>query len=324
MQEEINKTEQVQKERQQIREQEIKEIRALQESHMEKLKERQKESDCLKEEEAHIRVSLDELEKELDLLIESSAGVLQPAELSQAYNLKKIKVFIRKRCDVFRNQIKLLIDMLERVKANAINKEKVSALLKQYKAEYEAEALMLSQIESMYESEAKYNLARCEEQWQSQHLARYNELQKLLKDDQCSLSAQLNANLQQQTYIIKMRSTHLESIENSNEKLKQLFKEQEDSPRLPAIPNTIDCVESTSAAKPSTSVPPLSLNRSQSALPKVTNSFTNLNLDVWQDLPPSARGGIDSPRLLSQRSVHVVTPDNVERPRFARKRVAWT
>lgn len=353
LQEEISRTEQVQRERQLIREKEIKEIRELQEKHMDELKTCQAEADGLKEEEKHLRTCLSDFDKELELLEESCSLIMETADVSQAYNLKKIKISIRKRSEAFCNQIKLCISILERLSAYTTCADIVKRLLNKYREHLEEESVNLSQVEAMYESEAKYNMQRLESLWQQQHLERYHEIKELLTKERCTFGSRLNENLQRQTDAYEVRSTHLTALENSNEKLKQLITEQQQSPRsaLPAasssdpatpFPGTgyiRDVGDQASVTEDNVSIAQLMPSGVQGAptsgthfgrrrpttseLPKVTNSFTNLNLDVWKDLP-GARHAIDSPRLMTQRSPSIVTSESASRPKFARKRIAWT
>ncbi|XP_067644915.1 trichoplein keratin filament-binding protein [Eurosta solidaginis] len=363
LQEQINRTEEVQRERQLIREKEIKEIRGLQEKHMDELKKRQTEADNLKDEEKHLRSCLSDLEKELELLEESCALIADTADMSQAFNLKKIKLYIRKRSEAFCNQIKLCTSMLQRLSSYTTRADYVKKLLAKYKESLDAESYIYSQVEAMYESEAKYSLQRLESAWQQQHLERYHEMKQLLTDERCNFGARISDNLQRQTDIYEVRSTHLTALENSNEKLKQLVAEEQQSPRNAsslatcesitqlngAAHENADCVDERSvavddnmsiadlmassarlrsASSSNTLMPQQVPNYGKrkpmpTALPKVTNSFTNLNLDVWQDFP-AADYGVNSPRLTAQRSLIEVTPDSSSRPQFGRKRVAWT
>ncbi|KAH8257928.1 hypothetical protein KR038_003168 [Drosophila bunnanda] len=309
LQQEINRTEQAQKERQQIREQQIRELRALQESHMSELRLRQEEAEKLKEEEQQFRVFLGELDKEKELLEESTALVIRRADTGHAFNLKKIKVFIRQRSEASRKQISLCINLLQRMANYVVKTEELQALLTKYRADLESEELACTQIETMYESEAKYNLQRCEETWREQHLQRYGELSKLIEQEKASLGALLQANVTQQQTVVELRSQHLTGIEQANKQLEQLNAEQ---PEIPA-PSVTDLKVAESQAA----------TLEEDPLPKVSSSFANLNLDVWQDMPPT-RSEIDSQRLTKTRSMNVVTSETAAPPKFARKRVAWT
>lgn len=314
LQQEISRTEQAQKERQQIREQQLRELRALQESHMSELRLRQQEADKLKEEEQHFQLFLGELDKERELLEESSALVLKQVDSGHAFNLKKIKVFIRQRSEASRKQISLCINMLHRMAKYVVKTEELKTLLDKYRSQLENEELACAQIESMYESEAKYNLQRCEENWREQHLQRYGELSKFIDQEKDCLGAMLQENVSQQQTLVELRSQHLTGIEQANKQLEQLSQVQADEVPAPSQSNLKE-VESQSSVS-ETSV-------EENLLPKVSDSFSNLNLDVWKDLPP-ARSEVDMQRLNQSRSLSVVTSQTAAPPKFARKRVAWT
>ncbi|KAH8232664.1 hypothetical protein KR032_011399 [Drosophila birchii] len=310
LQQEINRTEQAQKERQQIREQQLRELRALQESHMSELRLRQQEAEKLKEEEQQFRLFLGELDKEKELLEESTGLVIRRADAGHAFNLKKIKVFIRQRSEASRKQISLCINLLQRMATYVVKAEELQVLLSKYRSDLEKEELACTQIETMYESEAKYNLQRCEETWREQHLQRYGELSKLIEQEKVSLGELLQANVMQQQTVVELRSQHLTGIEQANKQLEQLSNEEQ--PEIPT-PSVADLkVTESQAATPQ-----------EDPLPTVSNSFSNLNLDVWQDMPPT-RSEIDSQRLTKTRSLNVVTSETAAPPKFARKRVAWT
>ncbi|KAH8279013.1 hypothetical protein KR018_012360 [Drosophila ironensis] len=316
LQQEIARTEQAQKERQQIQEQQVRELRALQESHMSELRQRQEEADKLKEEEQHFRLFLGELDKERELLEESTALVTQQADAGHAYNLKKIKIFIRQRSEANRKQISLCVHMLQRMAKYVVKTEELQALLHKYREQLENEQLACAQIDSMYESEAKYNLQRCEDNWREQHMLRYQDLSKFIDAEKDCLGGLLQENVSQQQAVVELRSQHLTGIEQANKQLEQLNKE------------CLSEASSSTAVADAEEVPSqaslLSAEKSTADLvPKVSDSFSNLNLDVWQDLPPG-RNGPDSPRLSKTRSMNVVTSQTAVPPKFARKRVAWT
>ncbi|EDV43203.1 uncharacterized protein Dana_GF18372, isoform B [Drosophila ananassae] len=314
LQKEIHRTEQAHKELQRIREQQIRELRALQESHMAELRERQAEADKLKEEEHHFNLFLSELDKERQLLEESTALVMQRPDAGHAFNLKKIKVFIRQRSEATRKQISLCINLLQRMSKYVVKKEELQALLKKYRTQMEDEELACVQIETMYESEAKYNLQRCEDAWREQHMQRYTELSEFIDQEKSSLGELLQENVNQQQTVVELRSQNLTGIEQANKQLEQLNQEPLE---VPPLSSAIDESESQAAFVPEEASSCAEVER------KVSDSFSNLNLDVWQDMPPT-RGGPDSPRLSKTRSLNVVTPQTAAPPKFARKRVAWT
>lgn len=348
LQAEHNRAEELHRQRQQIRQQEIQEIRALQERHMEQMRERQQESDDLRGTEQKLREHLEELEKEHELLEESYGVLQQPSEFGGAYNLNKIKVFMRKRSQVYRDHIKLCISILDRILIYANKPETLQSFKEKLSKQLDTEMYTISQIDAMYESEAKYNLDRCEDLWQIQTSERYQELKELLTLERNSKAKLLNDVLERESELIDIRSTHLMAIENTSEKLKQLIKEEEESPRG-CVSSSRDNVEECSKSHTSSPRSRISVNtnphssrleQSQNSMQRInphksadicsnryedniTNTFRDLNLDVWQSMPTSPRE-MDDQRMDSQRALRVVTSETAERPKFGRKRVAWT
>ncbi|XP_023178461.2 trichoplein keratin filament-binding protein [Drosophila hydei] len=324
LQQEMSRTEQAQKERQLIREQEIKDIRALQESHMAELKERQGQAEKLKQEEQNFRLFITELEKEKSLLEESTALMLRQSDVKQAFNQKKIKIFIRNRNEAFCKQILLCINLLERIAKYAIRTEQLQGVLNKCKDQLENEKLAANQIDTMYESEAKYQLQKCEENWREQHLQRFGDINRIIEQEQQLLSGMLRENVTEQESIVELRATHIAGIEQATKKLEQLIKEDElSSPRSEEGIEAIEAVPCDKPEQPNACPSQIDAGEENDLMPKVSDSFTNLNLDVWQDLPP-VRGRVDTPRLDNTRSMNVVDPLTSVPPKFARKRVVWT
>uniref|UniRef100_A0A1B0BG07 Uncharacterized protein n=1 Tax=Glossina palpalis gambiensis TaxID=67801 RepID=A0A1B0BG07_9MUSC len=316
LQEKQIKLEQLQKERHAMREREIQEVRTIQENYMLQLKERQEESENLKSEEKKLRDNIDELGKELELLKETDVVMQKPADLAQAYNFKRIKTFIRKRSEEFRNHIKIHIAILERTLDYAKKVTIADELIEKYKKLLDFEAQYVSQIEAMYESEAKSCLLRSEENWTRQHRERCNEINQYLDNESKAFKVQLTDNLERQEDVIELRTACLSVIEDVSAKLKQLIKEEEESPR--GNQNSQELLSSSSSeAKKVRFETNAKTAVSPSSLPEITKSFNNLNLDVWQDLP-SSRRGIDT--LPTNNNPNIVTPENVERPKYGRKR----
>ncbi|XP_065354982.1 trichoplein keratin filament-binding protein [Calliphora vicina] len=228
---ELNKTEELQKERQQIREKEIREIRCLQEYHMEQLRERQKETDELKDKEKQLKNNLNELEKELELLEENYAVVSVTEDFRATNNFNNIKIFTRKRSEVFRNQIKLCLSILERTLDLAKNSHALNNFKSQLEKQLEREQQKLSDIEGMYESEAKHSLRKSEETWHQENRERYDKLKQILMEEHLVIKTSLNEIMRKHEELLELRDTHLGAIENSSEKLKLLIQEEENSPR---------------------------------------------------------------------------------------------
>ncbi|XP_023297865.2 uncharacterized protein LOC111680452 [Lucilia cuprina] len=168
MKEEATKGKQLnfQHERNKTEENEIREIRNLQEFHMDQLREQQKDIDDLKVKEQQLKANLNDLENELELLEQSYFVLTKSNDIGNSFNLYKIKILMRNRSEVFRNQIKLCLSILERSMDYVENSKILKQFEDELKQQLEAENKKLSQIECMYESEAKHHLQCDEEIWQ--------------------------------------------------------------------------------------------------------------------------------------------------------------
>ncbi|XP_037824036.1 involucrin-like isoform X3 [Lucilia sericata] len=228
---EVNKIEEQQKERELIREKEIGEIRYLQEYHMNQLRGQQMDIDVLKEKELQLKANLIELEKELELLEESYSVLSKPIDVGNASNLYKVKILMRNRSELFRNQIKLCLSILERSTKFAENSRIINNLKDELNQQLNVEKHKLSQLENMHESEGKYHLQCNEEIWQQENKERYEKLKEFIMEEHLSIKTSLNDIMKRHEEFLEIRATHLGIIENSSEKLKFVIQDEEKSSR---------------------------------------------------------------------------------------------
>ncbi|XP_037824025.1 interaptin-like isoform X2 [Lucilia sericata] len=216
-------------ERNKTEEKEIQEIRCLQEYHMDQLREQQNEIDDLKGKEQQLKANLTELEKELELLEQSYSVLTKSNDIGNSFNLYKIKILMRNRSEVFRNQIKLCLSILERSMDYVENSKILKKFEQELKQQLEAENQKLSQIECMYESEAKHHLQCDEEIWQQEHKKRCNKLKQFLMEEHLLIKTSLNEIMKKHEEFLEIRATHLGNVANSSEKLKMFIQEEENS-----------------------------------------------------------------------------------------------
>lgn len=307
MQKEIRKTEEHHKQRQEIREKEIREIRALQEKHVAELKEREYESETLKSEAQHLQLAVEQIETELESLNTNICSFGE--EFSPSNNLRNIKTIMRKRSEAFRQSLKSDIELLCRIHQICPNENALKSLISKLNHQLDSECENLSQIECMYESEAKVNLQKCEDVWRRSIYERRFQLTNVLKDLQKQLKSEFYENQERQKDLIDIRATHLSSIENSNKQLMLLIKEDELSPRALII-ETPRSIKDQQEQQPQKEI---------EAMHKTSDSFLNLNLDCLSGEVSKTTGQSNSVRL--QQSDVLDSPQG---PRFGRKKIAWT
>ncbi|XP_037824004.1 trichohyalin-like [Lucilia sericata] len=351
-----NKTEELQEERQLTRENEIREMRNMQEYHMNQLREQRKDIDDLKEKEKQLKANLNELENELKLLEESYSILCKPIDVGNASNLYKVRILMRNRSEVFRNQIKLCLSILERSTKFAENSRMINNLKDELNQQLNVENHKFSQLENMHESDIKHHLQHSEEIWQQENKERYHKLKKFIMDEHLSIKTSLNEIMKTHEEFLEIRAKHLGNMENSSEQLKFLKPEEhaQFSPRHQSANNIIHSqVEESGdsslyAPRRSGSVNSLELDdphnqfdsskrhncqetydNNMSPRPndvnQVSGSVTNLNLDVSENQQTHlSHLEIECEKAYAQRSLQVVTSETeADRPRFGRKHMAF-
>ncbi|CAD7092429.1 unnamed protein product [Hermetia illucens] len=220
--EETRKREENLKEQQKLREAELKELRAMQESNLTELKGRELQSIHLREKEVDLREKLEKIANELHQL---RSRKQQKQNAAIPHNIKRIKMYIRQRSEEVREDLQQDIHALNRI-LNCHSSEDAKRLKSQFEAFYKAELQKQSTIEAMYESEAKHNLIKWEAEWAEMSNDREAQIALIFKKIKTVLEAELSENLDEQKRLVEIRQQHVALIENSNEKLKALVREQ--------------------------------------------------------------------------------------------------
>lgn len=220
--EESRKREENLKEQQKLREAELKELRAMQESNLTELKSRELQSIHLREKEVDLREKLEKIANELHQL---RSRKQQKPNAPIPHNIKRIKMYIRQRSEEVREDLQQDIHALNRI-LNCHCSEDAQRLKSQFEAFYKAELQKQSTIEAMYESEAKHNLIKWEAEWAEMSNDREAQIALIFKKIKTYLEAELSENLDEQKRLVEIRQQHVALIENSNEKLKALVREQ--------------------------------------------------------------------------------------------------
>lgn len=254
------------KEREKIRESEIKELRGIQENHLQELKSRDDESNKLHENEIILRNQIEQLDNEIESLLTRKTA----PTVTIPHNLNRIKSFFRQRSDEVRNDMKNDIKLLQRIVNNCSGDYR--QFLQKFEMLYDIELQKQTQIEAMYESEAKHNLMKWEEEWNQQAKSREIQIKNILTKQKSIIQDELEENLNQQRRLLNVRETLLASIENSNEKLKVIIND---------------------------------------------NEIGNQPID---EVPSACESG----EINSQLSNISISDNSINKPRFGRKKVAWT
>ncbi|XP_058059322.1 golgin subfamily A member 6-like protein 25 [Anopheles bellator] len=303
-------------EKSRMREQEIKELRSLQEVHMAELKTREHETNELNMYEVRLKTKKEEMAKELEAL--RVYNDRRRDRVMAMHNLRRIKMLLRERSEAVRTDLRHDLLLLQRISldnpAATDSTDGIKYLSRKFQLQLDLEVEQQTAIENMYESEAKHNLAKWEDKWNSEAIIREQQLRCLLEDRLMEFEAKLIECAKRQRELIEVREQHIKAIENANQRLKALMSEK----------SRDECETSTNGGgqhrdrdrevrRPST----------QSSQRSSTFSSIFPFDDPSFGVPSTGSKTRDATRLLPDKRGTNAEPEALVVPRFGRKKVAW-
>ncbi|KAJ6636564.1 hypothetical protein Bhyg_15155 [Pseudolycoriella hygida] len=223
LQEEARKHEECLLQRKSLRDEEINDLKSFQTEHINEIKDRQKESDDLRSEELRLTQRKADITTEFEKLNLNARE--RKSRISCPYNVRRIKMILRQRSDAIRQDLKDDIDMLNRISIG-VKGEQIELLKDKFELYYDMEIQKQTQIEAMYESEAKHLLLQQEELWNQEAEGREKLLKKLISEQLKNIDDGIEFNLKRQRELIEIKEKHLSAIEDSSKRLKELLNEQ--------------------------------------------------------------------------------------------------
>ncbi|XP_049538435.1 trichohyalin [Anopheles darlingi] len=309
--EEVRRREELLLEKSRAREQEIKELRSMQEVHMGELKSREHETNELKLYEVRLKTKKEEMAKELESL--RVYNDRRRDRVVAMHNLRRIKMLLRERSEAVRNDLRHDLQLLQRISidnpAAGDSADGIEYLRRKFQLQLELEIEQQTAIENMYESEAKHNLAKWEDKWNSEAVIREQQLRCLLEDRLMDFETKLIDCTKRQCELIEVREQHIKAIENANQRLKELMsdksRDEYETSANSAQMRDLLVQRDDHLKRPSTQ----SSTRSStfSSIFPFDDNFKELNITQSRTIE---RGKPDGPDVLAV-------------PRFGRKKVAW-
>ncbi|XP_055607775.1 trichoplein keratin filament-binding protein-like [Uranotaenia lowii] len=319
LQEEARRHEELILETNRLRDQQIKELRGSQETHMNELKSREQEMNEVKIYEMRLRTKKEEFEKELDQL--HLYNDRRRDRIVAMHNLRRIKMLLRERSESVRNDLKHDLQLLQRISIdNPESNDAINYLRKKFQLQYDLEVDQQTMIENMYESEAKHNLAKWEEKWNEEALIREQQLRCMLEDRIVDFEAKLINCAQRQRDLINIRETHINALEVTNQQLKELMSEKANDNAVISSSNQIrellGQMDNGTTMAAATRQPPRPESRPSTQNSHRSSTFSSIfpfdDINI-RDLTLAEKKGTssreDSPVL--------------QVPRFGRKKIAW-
>lgn len=306
LQQEARKHEAFVTKRNEMRECEIKELRAMQESHVNELKVREHENDEIKTKETCLKKRKSEIQEELENLRQSYTQRKDRA--IALHNLRRIKMLLRERAEQVRRDLKQDIAVLDKIGLEWADSQSICYLRNKFQMQYDLEIQKQTYIEAMYESEAKQCLVKQEKVWMEESQLREQQIRTLLEDCIAELDKEIDTCVHRVRDLIGIRETHLNAIENTNHRLKALLECTFDE--KPIIESKLDNKIVTASIKNNN----ISRSRPSTAVNRIIQpdidddddfyrKFRRINEDFMSPSPRS-----DSPLKI---------------PEFGRKKIAW-
>ncbi|XP_055323678.1 trichoplein keratin filament-binding protein [Sitodiplosis mosellana] len=279
-----------------LRDEEVVQLKQFQEQHLAELKLREAETEKMRKDEFELRECEKQLKAELANL---NLHVNQRHErIKVSHNLRRIKLQLKNLSESVLKDLYYDIGVLERLSSYYhTDDQQIARVRDKFEIECDLEVQKQRHIEAMYESEAKVYVMRQQEIWLKESQERERILREMVDDQLHQINNEIDYIITRQRELGDLRDSIRRSIDSANDRIKNLLGA-----------NSTDDEQRIKSAE----------NIRQSITPVLSN-------------PNTAREDTHSeiclPDLFSKTmsiSDSIDSPVSSGRPRFGRKRVAWT
>lgn len=279
------------------RDEEVTQLKQFQEQQIAELKSREIETEKLRKDEFELRECDKQLKTELANL---NLHVHQRHERIQvSHNLRRIKLQVKNLSESIVKDLYYDIGALERLSSYYhTDDQQIARVREKFKIQCDLEMQKQRHIEAMYESEAKMYVLRQQEIWLKESHEREKILRELINDQIHQVNNEIDFIIARQQELSKLRESLRRSIDSSNDRIKNLFGANIDDEdlRIKSAENIRQTMTPLLLSPPSTGREDI---HTEICLPDL---FTK-TLSIADSTDSSISSG---------------------RPRFGRKRIAWT
>lgn len=274
------------------RDEEIADLKKSQEKYFEELKCRETESEQIYRNELELRESEEKLKAELAKLINHEN--VRSERITVSYDVRRMKTHLRNVSQAVLGDLQFNTGVLERLSSLPhTNGQQIDRIREKIHSQYELELQKQRQIESMYESEAKTFYSKQQQIWQNESSDREKLIRQLIDHQIHQLNNEIDFIVARKSELNEVRESLRRAIDDSNERIKSLL----------GANSSDDKLRIGSANK---------LLRT-SDLP---DTIRDIDMEIC--LPDLFTKSTISERENNQ------SPLTSNRPRFGRKKVAWT
>lgn len=294
--EELRKDEERLSARKAERDGELAELKQFQEQQMAELKSREHETEKLRKDE----IELHECEKQLKTeLANLNLHVIQRHErIKVSHNLRRIKLQLKNLSESVLKDLHYDLGALERLSTYYhTDDQQIARVREKFEIQCDLEVQKQRHIEAMYESEAKVFVIRQQEIWMKESQGREKILRDLIDDQIHQVNNEIDFIRTRQRELSDLRESLRRSIDSANDRIKSLLgaNSNDDEQRIKSAENM------RKSLTPVLNTPNSAREDSQSEI-CLPDLFTK-TLSIAGSIDSSIDSG---------------------RPRFGRKKVAWT
>lgn len=294
--EELRKDEERLSARKAERDEELAELKQFQEQQMAELKSREHETEKLRKDE----IELHECEKQLKTeLANLNLHVIQRHErIKVSHNLRRIKLQLKNLSESVLKDLHYDLGALERLSTYYhTDDQQITRVREKFEIQCDLEVQKQRHIEAMYESEAKVFVIRQQEIWMKESQEREKILRNLIDDQIHQVNNEIDFIQTRQRELSDLRGSLRRSIDSANDRIKSLLgaNSNDDEQRIKSTENM------RKSCTPILNTPNSAREDSQSEI-CLPDLFTK-TLSIAGSIDSSIDSG---------------------RPRFGRKKVAWT
>lgn len=220
--EELRKDEERLSARKALRDEEVSQLKEFQEQQMAELKSREIESEKLHKDELGLRECEKQLRVELSNL---NLHVIQRHERIQvSHNLRRIKLQLKHLSESILKDLHYDIGVLERLSSYFhIDDRQIEHIRAKFDVQCDLEQQKQHHIEAMYESEAKMFVFRQQETWLKESDEREKILRDLINDQIQQINNETDFIVTRQRELGNLRESLRRSIDNANDRIKSLL-----------------------------------------------------------------------------------------------------
>lgn len=279
------------------RDEETTKLKIFQEKQLAELKSRETETEHLHKKEIELRECEEKLHAEISQVKNHANGRNERIPISN--NIRRIKMQLRNLSDAVLRDIQFHIETLERLSlCHYTDDQQIAHLREKIHSQFELELQKQKQIEAMYESEAKTFIAHQQETWLNESHDRESCIRDLIEHQIVHINNELEFIVGRKNELNEIRESLRKAIDNANDRIKSLLNANTNDEQF----------RIKSAEKVRQVITPLTADELD------TNRDTNIELALPNLLARSFSIGGENNE----------TPVSTNRPRFGRKRVAWT